>query len=85
MRTPVRQLPAATVAGGLSVLLGVAVLRLGIEFERAWLRSDDGPLQGDDLSACSCYSPQRARAAEAIPATGDQHHRLVTPSPGRVI
>jgi len=85
MRTPVRQLPAATAAGGLSVLLGVTVLRLGIEFEGAWLRSDDGPLLGDDLPARSSYSPQRARVAEAIPAAGDQHHRLVTTSSGRLI
>ena len=37
-----------------AVLLGVlvvgAVWRLGIEFDRAWLRSDDGPLLGDTLN-----------------------------------
>jgi hypothetical protein len=48
MRTPIRELSGPGIAGGLTAATGVAVWRLGIEFERAWLRScDGGPLSGD--------------------------------------
>lgn len=48
MQTRMRELPAqALTAGGLAVLGGVTLRRLGIEFERAWLRSYDGPLLGE--------------------------------------
>ncbi|MGA2455504.1 MAG: hypothetical protein ABSG93_18505 [Solirubrobacteraceae bacterium] len=42
-----RELPGPVLAGGLAVLAGIAVWRLAIEFERAWMRSYDGPLMGD--------------------------------------
>jgi hypothetical protein len=46
-QTRTRELPVSTVAGGLAVLGGVALWQLGIEFERAWMRSYDGPLGGE--------------------------------------
>jgi hypothetical protein len=36
-------------ASGVAVFGGVTLWRLGIEFERAWLRSYDGPLMGDPI------------------------------------
>ena len=45
MQARIREAPA--VAGGLAVIGGAALWQLGIEFERAWLRSYDGPLLGD--------------------------------------
>jgi hypothetical protein len=52
MTTRIRQLPgpALVLAGGLTVLVGVAVWQLAIEFERAWIRSYDGPLVGDTIA-----------------------------------
>ena len=48
MRTHIGDLPGpAVAAGGLAVLGGVTFRRLGIEFERAWLRSYEGPLLGE--------------------------------------
>jgi len=48
MRTHIGDLPGpAVAAGGLAVLSGVTFRRLGIEFERAWLRSYEGPLLGE--------------------------------------
>lgn len=50
MQTRIRERPAPAVAG-LAVIGGVAVWQLGLEFERAWLRSYDGPLLGETLPA----------------------------------
>ncbi|HSZ05238.1 MAG TPA: hypothetical protein VK778_08550 [Solirubrobacteraceae bacterium] len=49
MRTRIPEVPASAVAGGLAVIGGAALWQLGIEFERAWLRSYDGPLLGDTV------------------------------------
>jgi hypothetical protein len=46
--TRIRERPAPAVAG-LAVIGGVAVWQLGLEFERAWMRSYDGPLLGETL------------------------------------
>jgi hypothetical protein len=50
MQTRIRERPAPAVAG-LAVIGGVAVWQLGLEFERAWLRSYEGPLLGETLPA----------------------------------
>jgi hypothetical protein len=48
MQSRIGDLPGpAVAAGSLAVLGGVTLRRLGIEFERAWLRSSEGPLQGE--------------------------------------
>ena len=39
--------PVPALAGGVALLGGVAVWQLGVELERAWLRSYDGPLEGE--------------------------------------
>jgi hypothetical protein len=54
-------------AGGLAVAGGLALWQLGIEFERAWLRSDEGPLLGDALAEPT------GSAGEASQPTGDEH------------
>jgi hypothetical protein len=49
MQTRIRERPAPALAGGLAVIGGVAVWQLGLEFERIWLRSYEGPLLGETL------------------------------------
>jgi predicted oxidoreductase len=50
MPTRIRELPAPAVAGGLALLGGVALWQIGIEFERAWIRTDGGPLIGEHFA-----------------------------------
>jgi hypothetical protein len=57
MQTRIRERPAPVVAGSLAVIGGVAVWQLGLEFERAWLGSYEGPLLGETL-------PEPARAGD---------------------
>lgn len=48
MQSRIGDLPGSAVAaGGLAVLGGMTLRRLGIEFERAWLRSYEGPLSDE--------------------------------------
>jgi hypothetical protein len=49
MRTRMTRLSVPAAASGVAVFGGVTLWRLGIEFERAWLRSYDGPLTGDPI------------------------------------
>jgi len=76
MQTRIRRLPGPALAGGLAALGGMALWRLGIEFERAWMRSDEGPLLGDPSpgargpSAGCGSAPQRGHSAQTIPAIG---------------
>jgi hypothetical protein len=60
-------------AGGLALAGGVALWQLGVEFERAWLRSDEGPLLGEALTE------RVGSAGEASPPTGGEHS---TEAPG---
>jgi hypothetical protein len=69
MQTRMQELPKPAVAGGLA-LLGVAAWQLGVEFERAWLRSCDGPLigetlAGEDAGASLEFAQETARAPSA--------------------
>ncbi len=83
MQSRIGDLPGpAVAAGSLAVLGGVTLRRLGIEFERAWLRSCEGPLQGEsgelgrraedasaDISASAqrrWVSPQQPRIAPRV-------------------
>lgn len=99
MRTRIQQVPVPALAGGLAVLGGVALWQLGIEFERAWMRSYDGPLEGETLAgeplaetfaADRGGTTQRSELAQAIPAVGRQrrwvarHHTRVWPRVARV-
>jgi|GEM_PF-3283743 hypothetical protein len=58
MQTRIRERPVPAVAGSLAVLGGVALWQLGIEFERAWMRSYDGPLLGETLPGTGGAVPQ---------------------------
>jgi len=88
MQTRIQELPGPALAGGLVVLGGVALWQLGVEFERAWLRSYDAPLVGESpsgelLEASSPAEPgeqANGRPAEAAP---DQR-RWVAPRQPRV-
>lgn len=96
MRTRMQQLPTPTVMGGLAALGGAVLWQLGIEFERAWMRSYDGPLPGDEALPHDAFIGSRAEArqhAQIDPATrhtGKQrrwvakhHPRAVRPSGAR--
>jgi len=69
------------------VLGGVALWQLGIEFERAWMRSYDGPLAGE-LGVGDPESQPHARLDEPAGAGGErrwiatrQPRRGATPAP----
>jgi len=78
MQTRMGELAAPAVAGGLVVLGGVALRQLGIEFERAWMRSYEEPLPGDSLPGDRAEAAQRAHSAKALAPVGE-HRRWVKP------
>ena len=84
MQTRITELPAPAVAGGLVVLGGVALWQLGIEFERAWTRSCDGPLLGDTAAENRSRVAQRARRGRTIGEhrrwVANHHPRAVPPN-----
>jgi hypothetical protein len=70
------------------VLGGVALWQLGIEFERAWMRSYDGPLAGELRVDDRAESRPRALLDEPAGAGGErrwvaarQLRRGATPAP----
>jgi hypothetical protein len=64
MQTRMQELPKPAVAGGLALLGGVAMWQLGVEFERAWLRSCDGPLLGETPSGDEIDASRQPTAAD---------------------
>jgi len=84
MQAQIRDMQGTAVAGGLVVLAGVAVWRLGIEFERAWMRSYDGPMLGDAFVGDGDVAAQHAQIGQAVPATGERR-RWVAPHHPRVV
>jgi hypothetical protein len=74
MQTRIRERPAPAVAG-LAVIGGVAVWQLGLEFERAWLRSYEGPLLGETLPALPETSGVAPELAGSEGSTGAQDER----------
>jgi hypothetical protein len=76
LQTNTRELPLTAVAGGAAVLAGVTLWQLGIEFERAWIRSYDLPLMGETDVGELHGAPQRAQLGEVSP-TGVQRRRWV--------
>ena len=72
MQTRIRELRGPAVAGGCAVLGGVAVWQLAIEFERAWMRSYDGPLLGESLAGDSDETWPRAEIDAAPPVRGER-------------
>ena len=72
LQTRIRELRGPAVASGCAVLGGVAVWQLGIEFERAWLRSYDGPLLGESFAGHSEETQPQAEIDAAPPARGER-------------
>jgi hypothetical protein len=83
MQTRMQELPGPAVAGGLALLGGVAVWQLGVELERAWLRSYEGPLEGETLTGEDAEASQRALAGEE-PAAERGRRRWVAGSEPRL-
>ncbi len=81
--TRTRELPVSAVAGGLAVLGGVALWQLGIEFERAWLRSCDGPLLGE-LSAGESIENEPCARFGQTGSVGRERRWVATQQPRRV-
>ena len=78
MQTRRRDLRGPAVVGSLAALGGAVVRRLGIEFERAWLRSYDGPLEGETLAGEPILAARGAEAAaSAAPAAAERERRWV--------
>lgn len=88
MQARIADLPAPAVAGGLALLGGLLLWQLGIEFERAWMRSYDGPLLGDSIPENHSHTPQLTQHAPASPSIGKHrrwvinHHPRAVPSGG---
>jgi hypothetical protein len=81
MRTRIGDLPGpAVAAGGLAVLGGVTFRRLGIEFERAWLRSYEGPLLGESRAD----GEVRHRAVDGRGSVTASERRWVSPQQARI-
>jgi len=63
MRSPIGEVSTATVTAGLTLAAGVALWRLGIEFERAWLRSLEEAMPGASLPARAVTETQAGSAS----------------------
>jgi hypothetical protein len=81
MQTRMQELPGPAVAGGLALLGGVAVWQLGVELERAWLRSCEGPLQGETLTGEDAEASQPTPAGEERPAERGRRHWVAGSEP----
>ena len=77
MQTRIQELPGTgpALAGGLAVLGGVALWQLGVEFERAWLRSYDGPLEGETPAGEPILAARGAETAVPLVAAGAERER----------
>ncbi len=84
MQTPIRELSGPVLAGGVTVLLGSALWRLGLEYERAWLRADGGPLMGETADGRPADAGPRTETKTAITDSG-MHRRLHRAEPGRTL
>jgi hypothetical protein len=76
MQTRIRELPVPAVAGGLVALGGVALWQLGIEFERAWMRSYEEPLPGDRLPGNRASAPQLGQSVRTSTTIGEHRRWL---------
>jgi hypothetical protein len=86
MQTRIQEMPVPAVAGGLLVL-GAALWQLGIEFERAWMRSYDGPLIGETIAQDGGRVAHGTQHDPSVQAIGKQrrwvanhHPRSVSPA-----
>lgn len=76
MQTHRMELPMPALAAGLALLGGVAAWQLGVEFERAWMRSYDGALPGDALGGERVQAPLLALPDQGTAA--GEHRRWVS-------
>jgi hypothetical protein len=76
MQTRIEDLRGPAVVGSLAALGWVAVWQLGVEFERAWMRSYDGPLLDETLTTADGEALQPARSDQTS-AGGGEHRRWV--------
>jgi hypothetical protein len=84
MQTRIRERQIPAMAGGLAVAGGVALWQLGVEFERAWLRSDEGPLLGEALAepvGSAGTTPQPTGGEHSTTAPGGRRRWVATHHP----
>jgi hypothetical protein len=83
MQTRIQELPVpAVAAGGLALLGGVAVWQLGMEFERVWMRSYEGPLEGETPAGVGDDAPLAGdEAGEAPPRVGARRRWVASSRP----
>lgn len=67
--TKTRELPLTAVAASALVLASVTMWQLGLEFERAWLRSYDMPLLGESGAGKRHGSLQAAHIDQVSPTS----------------
>jgi hypothetical protein len=79
MQTRIRKPPGPVVVGVLAALAGaMALWRLGIEEERAWMRSYDGPLLGEWIAGETDEQPQAVEAGQTTQAIGARRRWVAT-------
>lgn len=72
MHTRIEDLRRPVAVGALAALGGVAVWQLGIEFERAWVRSYEGPLLGETPWRADAGTLQHTERDQAITGAGER-------------
>ena len=72
MHTRIEELRRPIVVGGLAALGGLAMLQVGIEFERAWMRSYDGPLLGETPWGTNAGTLRNAEPDQASTGMGER-------------
>jgi hypothetical protein len=79
MQTRIRKPPGPVVVGVLATFAGaVALWRLGIEEERAWMRSYDGPLLGERIPGDSDEQPPAVEAGQTAQTIGARRRWVAT-------
>jgi hypothetical protein len=79
-----RELPLTAIAGGAAVLASVTLWQLGIEFERAWIRSYDSPMLGESRGRALEDSLRHAPVPRASAAAVERRRWVADPGARRM-
>jgi hypothetical protein len=78
-----RELPLTAIAGGAVVLAGMTLWQLGIEFERAWMRSYDCPMLGETAVGGLSSSLQETPIQRLSPIEAERRRWVANPDARR--